>query len=213
MPVTEADIEKFAAKLPMIGARLRSAGVRVLNMSWGMSADGFAERLMRTGAEADQQRAIEHGKDIFAVIKPAMAKLMTDNPQILFTAGGGNSNQSADTAAEVPQMFRLPKLINAGAAGSSGGPTGFTRFGKAVAVYAAGEGVAVRAPGGMMMRSSGTSFAGPKVARTVAAMLAVNPRLDPAALIEGIVSTGTDGSDGMKLIHPAEAVARAKKRK
>ncbi len=209
MPITEADIAKFVAVLPMVSARLRSAGVRIVNMSWGMSADGFAERLMRSGTETDQQRANQRGKTIFALVRPAMLKLMTDNPQILFAAGAGNSNQSAEIAAWAPQTFGLPNLIVAGAAGSSGGPTGFTTFGKEVSVYAPGEGIIVRAPGGMVMRSSGTSFASPKVARTAAAMLAVNPALKPSALINGIIATATAGADGMKLLHPAAAVAWA----
>ncbi|HEX8413168.1 MAG TPA: S8/S53 family peptidase [Sphingomicrobium sp.] len=210
MPITEADIARFAAKLPMVGARLRSANVRIVNMSWGMSADGFAERLMRSGTETDQARANARGKAIFEAVRPAMLKLMTDHPNILFVAGAGNSNQSTEIAAWAPQTFVLPNLLIAGAAGASGGPTSFTTFGKEVAVYAPGEGITVRAPGGMVMRSSGTSFASPKAARTAAAMLAVNPDLGPAALIAGIKATATDGLDGMRLLHPAAAVAWAR---
>lgn len=208
-PITEADIAKFAAKLPMVGTRLQSANVRIVNMSWGMSADEFAERLMRSGAETDQARANTRGKAIFETVRPAMLKLMTDSPNILFIAGAGNSNQSAEIGAWAPQTFVLPNLIIAGAAGASGGPTSFTTFGKEVAIYAPGEGITVRAPGGMVMRSSGTSFASPKVARVAATMLAVNPDLGPAALIRGIASTATIGPDGMRLLHPAAAIAWA----
>jgi subtilisin family serine protease len=206
MPITEADIAKFAAKLSMVDAKLKSAGVRIVNMSWGMSADGFAERLMRSGTETDQARANARGRIIFEEVRPAMLKLMTDNPDILFVAAAGNSNQSTDVAAWAPQTFVLPNLLIAGAAGASGGPTSFTTFGKEVAVYAPGEGIAVRAPGGMVMRSSGTSFASPKVARTAAAMLAVDPGLSPAAIVTGIKATATAGPDGMRLLHPVAAV-------
>lgn len=212
MPITEADMAKFVAKLPMISARMRSAGVRIVNMSWGMSADGFAQRLMRSGTETDRQRASARGKAIFEMVRPAMARLMTDNPKILFVAGAGNSNQSAEVAAWAPQSLGLPNLIVAGGAGSSGGPTAFTTFGKEVAIYAPAEGVTVRAPGGMVMRFSGTSFAAPKVARTAAAMLAVNPDLDPAALVTGLQATATAGPDGMKLLHSAAAVRWAQER-
>lgn len=210
MPITETDIAKFAAKLAMVGARLRSANVRIVNMSWGMSADGFAERLMRSGTETDQAQANARGKAMFETVRPAMLKLMKDNPNILFVAGAGNSNQSAEIAAWAPQTFSLPNLIIAGAAGATGGSTSFTTFGKEVTIYAPGEGITVRAPGGMVMRSSGTSFASPKVARVAASMLAVSPGLGPAALITGIKATSTLGPDGMRLLHPAAAVAWAR---
>jgi hypothetical protein len=98
MPITEGDIARLAAKLPM-AARLPSAKVRIVDMSWGMSADGFAERLMRAGTKTDQTRANARGEAIFDAVRPAMLKLTTDSCNILFVAGAGNSNQSTEFAA------------------------------------------------------------------------------------------------------------------
>jgi uncharacterized protein (DUF2345 family) len=78
-----------------------------------------------------------------------------------------------------------------------------------VRLYAKGEAVAVRAPGGMTMKASGTSFSGPMVVRAAASMLAVSPGLSPSQLIDGLTSTATSGEDKMRLLHPAQAVAWA----
>jgi hypothetical protein len=43
-------------------------------------------------------------------------------------------------------------------------------------------------------------------------MLAVNPSLTPAQLVEGLKETATEGEDGLRLLHTAHAVDWAKPR-
>jgi hypothetical protein len=98
----------------------------------------------------------------------------------------------------------LPNLIIAGVAGASGGPTSLITFGKEVMIYAPGEGITVRASGGIVMRSSETSFARPKVARTAAAML-FDPEPQPRGGHSRYQGRSFSRSDGMPLLHPAAA--------
>ena len=210
VPMREDDIDRWVAALPAIGARLRGADVRVVNMSWGADADEFARNLIDTGSETDPSRAKTRAEAMYRTLRGALDRMIRDCPDILFVAGAGNSNQTTAIAGTVPQTLGLPNLLVVGGTGSTGRPTAFTTYGGAVRIYAPAEGNRVRAPGGMRMRASGTSFASPFAARVAASMLAVNPDLPPARVIEGILQTATDGEDGMRLIHPGQAVRWAR---
>jgi len=109
----------------------------------------------------------------------------------------------------MPQIFEAPNMLIVGATGANGLPTAFTSFGKHVRLYARGEAVRVRAPGGIVMKASGTSFSGPMAARAAAAMLAVNPRLSTDRVIDGLLSTAIAGERAVKLLYPGRAVSWA----
>lgn len=214
MAYAEPEISRWVGLMPGIGARMRGAGVRVVNMSWEVDASSFADGLMDTGLETDPTKARLRGQAMYEQIAAALRALIVESPDILFVTGSGNSNQSDEILAAVPQTFRLPNVIVAGATAGSGRATAFTTFGETVGVYALGENIQITTPGGMIMHSQGTSFASPGVAHAAAAMLAVNPALTPAELVEGIKTTATDGEGGLKLLHLAHAVewARARRR-
>ncbi|CAN5382510.1 hypothetical protein BH10PSE3_BH10PSE3_37410 [soil metagenome] len=205
-PVSEPEVARWVALMPGIGARMRGADVRVVNMSWGVGGSEFANALLDSGRETDPERARARGQAMYGQIASALRALIEASPNILFVTGAGNSNQSDDILAAVPQTFRLPNLIVAGATATSGRATVFTTFGDTVSLYALGENIPIVVPGGMTMRGQGTSFASPGVAHAAAAMLAVNPALSPTELIEGLTTTATDGEGGLKLLHLAHAV-------
>ncbi|MGY2733392.1 hypothetical protein [Sphingomonas sp. UYP23] len=52
-------------------------------------------------------------------------------------------------------------------------------------------------------------MAAPLVASAAAKMLAVNPRLAPPQLIQGLLATPTGGEDGIRLLYAAIAVSRS----
>ena len=98
----------------------------------------------------------------------------------------------------------LPDLRN-----QAGEPTGFTSFGQTVQVYANGFEVDSVVPGGKRMKLSGTSMASPNVANLAAKLLALDPTLKPAQVIERI-KRGADRVDGqrpMLLINPKRTLA------
>lgn len=206
IPILEDDMERWTRLMPSLGARMRGAGVRVVNMSWSVSVDELRDRLMATGAESDPARATARAKAMQEAFRNAMVAMMRQCPGILFVAAAGNSNKPEEIQASVPQMLDAPNLLVVGAAGSNGHATAFTTVGERVRLYARGEGVTIRAPGGMVMKSSGTSFSAPATARAAAQMLAVNPRLTPPQLIDGLLASATQGDGALRLLHPAQAL-------
>lgn len=187
--LTEEDTARWAASLPAIGARLRGANVRLVNMSWVMTADGIARDMLASGVESDPARAAERGSAVHAQLTEAISALIRDCPDILFVAAAGNTDQSEESARATPQTLVYPNLLVVGGTGITGNPTAFSTYGENVRLYALAEGNRVRAPGGQVMRASGTSFAAPIVVRAAAAMLGVNPELTPTDLIEGLTFT------------------------
>lgn len=210
MPYSEPEIARWAALMPGIGARMRGAGVRVVNMSWEVDAPGFADALLETGLESDPEKARMRGQAMYDAVAPAIRALIEASPNILFVTGAGNSNQSDEIFAATPQTLRLPNVIVAGATAGSGRATAFTTFGETVSIYALGENIPITMAGGMTMRGQGTSYASPVVARAAAAMLSVNPTLTPAELVEGLKVTATDGEGGLRLLHVGHALEWAK---
>lgn len=207
VPILEDDAERWAAILPGVAKRLNGAGVRIVNMSWVIDADEAAGALIETGAESDPERARVRGAAIYAIARAGIEGLIRACPDILFIAAAGNVDQAEQAGGSAPQSLRLPNLLVVGGAGVSGAPTAFTTYGPQVGLYALAEGNHIRGPGGQTMRSSGTSFASPVAARAAAAMLAVNPRLMPVQVIEGLKATAThDRAESLALLHTGEAV-------
>lgn len=204
----EEGLARWEAAMPAATTRLRGAGVRVVNMSWKSDAVEIAEKLLARGLETDTAKARARGQAMHRRVAALLQRTIRACPDILFIAGAGNSDQSDEILAAVPQSLKEPNLLVVGATGITGKPTSFTTFGRNVRLYALGEGNRVRGIGGMRMRASGTSFASPETARVAAQMLAVAPRLTPAQLIEGLTTTATREGE-LAVIHPANAVAWA----
>lgn len=206
----EATIARWATAIDRAGPRMRGAGVRVVNMSWGLTADEITQQLLDHKLESDAARAKTRGIAMQQTIGDALERLIRASPNILFVVAAGNSNQADAVQADAVQRLTLPNLMIVGATGANGQPTAFTVFGPSVAVYAQGEAVPLRWPGNLTVRMSGTSMAAPLVARAAAQMLAVNPRLTAAQVRAGLIETASAGD--VRLLHPAAAVAWATRR-
>lgn len=210
---TEVEAERWAASLPSVAARMRGAGVRIVNMSWGGSADGNARDLLRSGAETDPVRAAERGAVIDRIVRDAVEAVIRDSPDILFVAAAGNTDQTEEGSRSTPQTLVYPNLVIVGGVGAAGNATAFSTYGAGVRLYALAEGNEVRAPGGQIMRASGTSFAAPTTVRAAAGMLAVNPGLTPAQVIEGLLATAHgEGASTLPLLDEGAAVRWARTR-
>lgn len=202
-------LNRFATMVGPVVDRMRKAGVRVANLSWGLGEQEIIDGLMDFGFETDPARAKQRAEAVYRRNREAMKAAISAAPEILFVLAAGNSNQPDDIQGDVPQTLGLPNIIVVGAAGSGGQPTTFTTFGKLVDVYARGDDVPVRFPGGMSASWSGTSMAAPLVARAAASMLAVNPNLTTSQLIAGLKQSSTPGEGGMLLINARQAVSWA----
>ncbi|MEQ7873301.1 S8 family serine peptidase [Sphingomonas sp. ASV193] len=210
VPLDEGQIDRWVAAIDRAGARMRAAGVRVANLSWGITAAEIAQNLQEVGGETDHSRAVERGKALFAKADAALRRVIAESPDILFVTGAGNSNQSDVILASSPQSIVAPNLLVVGAAEPDGTISDFSTFGDSVSIYAWGNGVPVRTPGGGATHGKGTSEAAPLVVRAAAQMLAVNPRLSAVQLSQALRSTATKGDDGLALLHPANAVEWAR---
>lgn len=206
VPTTEKELEALIVQLPNTVRRMRGAGVRVVNMSWVAVKASMARTLIESGAETDPERAQVRAAAMYERLNVALSEMIRSAPDILFVAAAGNSNQSDESYAALPQMIDAPNILVVGAVSRSGTPAAFTTFGKKVQIYAPGDAVRGRWPGGGMLLGSGTSYAAPSITRAAAAMLAVNPKLTPGEVIQGLRATATAGEDGVQLVHPAHAV-------
>jgi subtilisin family serine protease len=186
-------------------------GVRVVNMSWGGSVKDYesAMELCGQGGSTDERRKIARG--YFDGDKAALTKAFSSAPEILFITAAGNANSDATFNEFIPSSIQLPNLLTVGAVDKAGDEAAFTSYGPTVAVHANGYEVESYVPGGDKLKMSGTSMASPNVANLAAKILAVNPALKPAEVIEIITVTAEKSADGRrKLINPAKAVAMAK---
>jgi subtilisin family serine protease len=90
----------------------------------------------------------------------------------------------------------------------AGDETSFTSYGATVLVDADGYNVESYVPGGAKLRLSGTSMASPNVVNLAAKLLALDPALTPAQVIELIRRGATTSEDGRRhLIDEKRSVA------
>lgn len=206
----EKTIARWAAAIDRIGPRIRGAGVRVVSMSWGLTADEITQQLLDSGLETDQVKARARGLAMRQTIADALRRLMVMSPNTLFVVAAGNSDQAGDVQADAASTLTVPNMVIVGATGTSGRPTAFTVYGDGVSIYAQGEAVPLRWPGNILWRASGTSMAAPLVARAAAQMLAINPKLSGSQTKAGLLASATVEAGGLKLLHPANALRWAR---
>jgi len=190
-------------------AQMRKAGVRVVNMSWGLSRANIEEELEAKGLGKDKAERAALSREYFKIISDAMKTAMASAPEILFVPAAGNSDNDNAFAELIPSGIELPNVITIGAIDSSGKPTSFTTFGKGVTIYANGFEVESYVPGGKRFKYSGTSMAAPNVTNLVGKMVAVNPKLTTTEIIEAIRVNADPmpGYEGRFIINPKKTVA------
>jgi subtilisin family serine protease len=194
-------------------AYFKSQGVRVVNMSWRYNSASIEASLTANGIGRDAKERKEMANRMFEVEREALYEAIKGAPEILFVCGSGNENNDANFSAYIPASFDLPNLITIGAVDSEGKKTGFTTEGKSVDFYANGYEVESFVPGGDRLKFSGTSMASPQVANLAAKLLAINPKLTTAQLIDLIGGGAEPSSEDpkIKLINPQKSLALARK--
>lgn len=216
VPLNAPSVEqehKHAKAIHDAVAYMKAAGVRVTNMSWGGSRKDVERELEVKGVGKTADERATMAREIFAIQRKALEDAMKSAPEILFVAAAGNSDNDVDFDEMIPSGIKLPNLITVGAVDQSGKPTGFTSFGKGVALYANGFEVDSYIPGGQRMKFSGTSMAAPNVANLAAKLLALKPSLTTEELLSTIKSTATPMPNFTDrfLIHPKAALEAAAK--
>ena len=197
-----------AASYRVAVEHFKKAGARVVNMSWRYGPSFYEGALAYHNVGKSPEERKEIAKKIFAVEKQALLDAITDAPGILFVAGSGNEDNSADFSDYIPAGFQLPNLITAGAVDQAGTETSFSTFGKTVVIHANGFEVVSYMPGGEKTKLSGTSMASPQIANLAAKLFAVKPELTPAQAKE-LILQGAERNGRVNLANPKKTLQLA----
>ncbi|WP_276351822.1 S8 family peptidase [Cohnella caldifontis] len=157
-------------------------GIRVLNMSFGTSADSLALR-----------NAIRRARRKGAVV-------------VASAGNEGPLNRRLDAPA------RYPETIAAAASTRANRAASFSSRGRNIAVAAPGVNILSTLPGGKYGRMSGTSMSAPHVAGGAALLRALSPKLSPASVAKRLKAAalpipGGKRSAGSGLLRIAPAAA------
>ena len=197
-----------AASYRVAVEHFKKAGARVVNMSWRYGPSFYEGALAYHNVGKTPEERKEIARKIFAVEKQALLDAITDAPGILFVAGSGNEDNSADFSEYIPAGFQLPNLITAGAVDQAGTETAFSTFGKTVVVHANGFEVVSYMPGGEKTKLSGTSMASPQIANLAAKLFAVKPELTPVQA-KALILQGADRNGRVNLANPKKTMQLA----
>lgn len=196
--------ERNAISYQMIVDAFKQQKLRVVNMSWRYGAGVYEGALAwhNVGSSPEERKQI--ARQLFAIERDALKAAIASAPEILFVAGSGNEDNSADFAEYIPAGFQLPNLITVGAVDKAGDETSFSTFGTTVVVHANGFEVESLLPGGDKVKFSGTSMASPQVANLAAKLFALKPELTVAQAKEAILK-GADRRGRVNLVNPRKS--------
>jgi subtilisin family serine protease len=198
----------MAADFMQMSDYFRTRNVRVVNMSWENDPREFETWLSNTGAGADVVERKRRAAEVYAIWRDGVESAIRSAPGTLFVCAAGNSNHNAGFSQDVPASLHLPNLISIGAVNAAGKETDFTSYGDTVVLHADGDEVESFVPGGSRIKLSGTSMASPNVVNLAAKLIALDPTLSPAQVIELIKKGATTSEDGrLHLIDPKASVA------
>jgi subtilisin family serine protease len=197
-----------AANYRLIADKLKSAGVRVVNMSWRYSPKDYASALAwhNIGKTSEERKAL--ALQIFKIESDALREAIASAPNILFVAASGNEDNNADFENYIPAGLQLPNLITVGAVDASGGETSFSSFGKTVQVHANGFQVESMVPGGDKIKLSGTSMAAPQVTNLAAKLWALRPELT-VEQVKQFIMEGAERNGRVNWINPKKSLRLA----
>lgn len=198
---TEERSRRWAEGYKAIVESFKQQKVRVVNMSWRYGASAHEGSLTWHNVGASPEERKQMARKLFDIERDALRQAIASAPEILFVAGSGNEDNSADFAEYIPAGLQLPNLITVGAVDKSGEETSFSTFGKTVVVHANGFEVESYLPGGDRVKFSGTSMASPQVTNLAAKLFALKPDLTVAQVKEAILE-GADARGKVKLVNP-----------
>lgn len=193
--------ERAAANYRRIVDELKASGTRVVNMSWRYGPQALEGAMEYHGIGRDAEERKRLAAQWFAIERDALRDAIASAPGILFVAGSGNEDNSADFAEYIPAGLSLPNLITVGAVDQALEEASFSTFGRTVTVHANGAEVDSFLPGGDRAQLSGTSMASPQVANLAAKLLALKPELTPVQL-RGLIVDGAEPRGRTRVVNP-----------
>jgi hypothetical protein len=198
---TEEMSRRTAAAYRAIVQQFREQKLRVVNMSWRYGANAYEGSLAWHNVGATPEERKQLARRLFDIERTALREAIASAPEILFVAGSGNEDNSADFEDYIPAGLQLPNLLTVGAVDRAGEETSFSTFGRTVVLHANGFEVESLLPGGDRAKFSGTSMASPQVANAAAKFFALNPALTVAQVREALLQ-GADRRGRVNLVNP-----------
>ena len=180
-------------------------------MSWGRAERAYLSNLEQCAPDMPLEDRRTLARYTIEEIRSVLRKGMASSPNVLFVGAAGNAGTSIEVANPATR-FTLPNFIMVGAVDRTGSAAEWTNTGPEVTLFANGDRVPARLPGGAPSFPSGTSMAAPIVTNAAAKMLAVNPHLTGADLRALLEQTSTVNATGQRLLHTRQAVAAARER-
>lgn len=207
VPFDETYAEGFARHVRDSVEYLDDAGARVVNMSWRFTTPQIEGTLASIEPDADRRR--ERAIAIFDTMNNALVRAFESKPHMLFVAGAGNENEDVEFVRSLPAGINLPNVITVGAVNKALKEARFTSYGASIDVYANGQDVPSRVPGGMTLTTSGTSIAAPQVVNLAAMLWAMQPELSVEQVRQKILDHATlEGDKALPVISPAATLAQ-----
>ncbi len=201
--------DREAASIGDLLAFVVANGARVVNMSWGRAERPYVRNLEQCAPEMPESERSALARYSVERIRSVLKEGMQASPGVLFVGAAGNTGSTFKDANPATR-FDLPNFLRIGAVDRTGAATEWSNTGPEVTLYANGDRVASRLPGGALSYPSGTSMAVSIVVNATAKMLSVNPALSGAQLRALLESTATVNATGQRLLHPKQAVEAAR---
>jgi hypothetical protein len=212
-PIDEAVAARMLDAARASIACMKSEGVRVANMSWGITARDIEDQLAANHIEADPEARKRRAQAIFDTLFKGFSDLIADAPEILFVIAAGNTNQDMDFVRDMPGSINLPNVLSVASVDAAGSLSSFASTGPSVDLHAPGENIEVLVPGGGRIRMSGSSLSAPHVVNAAAQVLSMRPGLHTTEVVNLLVASATRSSQGLMLLDPQAAVAAARARR
>ena len=201
--------DREAASIGDLLQFLVDSGARVVNMSWGRAERAYLGNLKACAPQMPENERKALARYTVERIREVLQEGMRGAPGVLFVGAAGNAGASLQDENPATR-FSLPNFIMVGAVDRNGEATEWTNTGAEISLFANGDRVPARLPGGTASFPSGTSMAAPLVANAAARMLAANPELSGAQLRMLLEGTATPNATGQRLLHPRHAVEAAR---
>jgi subtilisin family serine protease len=197
-----------AANYQKIVDAFKANKVRVVNMSWRYGASAYEGALAYHGMGKDGEERKLIARKLFNIERDALKAAFESAPEILFVAGSGNEDNSADFQEYIPGGFSLANLVTVGAVDQAGTETSFSTFGKTVVLHANGFQVDSVIPGGERMKFSGASMSAPQVTNLAGKLFALKPELT-VAQAKDLIMKGAERNGRVNLINPRKTLELA----
>ena len=185
-------------------------GARVVNMSWGRAERAYLSNLKECAPDLPELERLKLARYTVEAIRAVLIKGMESAPNVLFVGAAGNAGTDMMTANPAT-LLALPNFLLVGAVDRNGAATDWTNNGPEVTLYANGDRVPARLPGGEPSFPSGTSMATPVLVNAAAKVLTVHPDMTGAELRAILERTATSNATGHPLLHPRKAVEAARR--